>query len=253
MANNTTLNTGSGGDVVATEDIGGVKYQQVKVTDGRTGNTTNKLAIFAEDNASADGDTGILAFARRTAAPINTSGTDGDYETLQMDAGKLWVAPLGFPITVKVSVTRPADVLQYAAGDAISDSTSAPTAGGFTITNAGRKSGGSCIITDVCVTSDNDPATRLAGEIFIWDQSVTNINDNVAFGVTDAEMRNCVGVIPFSLFDSGNNGYCHVMGLNMMATCVGTANLRFLLRTRNAYTPASAEVIQVAFKILQVD
>jgi hypothetical protein len=30
MADNTTLNTGSGGDVIATDDIAGVKYQRVK-------------------------------------------------------------------------------------------------------------------------------------------------------------------------------------------------------------------------------
>ena len=34
MADNTTLNTGSGGDVIATDDIGGVKYQLVKVVFG---------------------------------------------------------------------------------------------------------------------------------------------------------------------------------------------------------------------------
>jgi hypothetical protein len=37
MADNTTLNTGAGGDVIATDDIGGVKYQRVKVTYGPDG------------------------------------------------------------------------------------------------------------------------------------------------------------------------------------------------------------------------
>lgn len=46
----------------------------------------------AEDSASADGDVGTLAMARRTASPANTSGTDLDYETLQMNAGRLWVS-----------------------------------------------------------------------------------------------------------------------------------------------------------------
>jgi hypothetical protein len=34
MADNTTLDPGSGGDVIATDDIGGVKYQWVKLVDG---------------------------------------------------------------------------------------------------------------------------------------------------------------------------------------------------------------------------
>lgn len=42
MADNTTLNTGSGGDVIASDDIGpGVKYQRVKVDWGADGVATD--------------------------------------------------------------------------------------------------------------------------------------------------------------------------------------------------------------------
>lgn len=44
----------------------------------------------AEDAASADADVGVAAMAVRKATPANTSGTDGDYEMLQMSAGRLW-------------------------------------------------------------------------------------------------------------------------------------------------------------------
>ena len=37
MADNTLLNAGAGGDTIATDDIGGVKYQRVKVTFGVDG------------------------------------------------------------------------------------------------------------------------------------------------------------------------------------------------------------------------
>jgi hypothetical protein len=157
------------------------------------------------------------------------------------------------PKTVKVDVTRPADTTAYAVADAISNSTSAPTSGGFTIANAGRQSGGSCLITDVIVSSDAAPATRLSGEIFIFDQSVTNINDNTAFAVSDTERKNMIAAIPFSLFNLGNNGIAHVTGLSILCTCVGSADLRFLLRARNAYTPASGEVLSFTFKFLQLD
>lgn len=46
----------------------------------------------AEDVASADADVGVPAMAVRKATPANTSGTDGDYEMLQMSAGRLWVS-----------------------------------------------------------------------------------------------------------------------------------------------------------------
>jgi hypothetical protein len=37
MADNTTLNTGSGGDVIASDDISGVKYQRIKLIHGADG------------------------------------------------------------------------------------------------------------------------------------------------------------------------------------------------------------------------
>lgn len=46
----------------------------------------------AEDVASADADVGVPAMAVRKATPANTSGLDGDYEMLQMSAGRLWTS-----------------------------------------------------------------------------------------------------------------------------------------------------------------
>ena len=46
----------------------------------------------AEDVASADADVGVPALAVRKATPANTSGTDGDYEFLQISAGRLWAS-----------------------------------------------------------------------------------------------------------------------------------------------------------------
>ena len=46
----------------------------------------------AEDVASADADVGVPAMAVRKDTPADTSGTDGDYEMLQMDNGRLWVS-----------------------------------------------------------------------------------------------------------------------------------------------------------------
>lgn len=48
----------------------------------------------AEDVASADADVGVPAMAVRRATPANSSGADGDYEFLQMSAGRLWTNAL---------------------------------------------------------------------------------------------------------------------------------------------------------------
>lgn len=253
MTDNVLLNAGTGGDTIATEDISGVEYQKIKIADGDAA-STSLMKVTAEDEAlTTGGETGILAMVRRTDTPANMSGTDGDAEFLQVSGGKLWVAPLMFPVTVQTDVTRPADTAAYSAGDCLSDSTSAPTSGGFTFTNAARKSGGSGIITDACFTTSNDPATKLSGELWIFNTSVTNVNDNAAFVVSDTEIKTCVAVIPFTFFDAGNNGFAQASGLSIMFTCSGSANLRFMYRVRNAYTPASAEVITATLKILQLD
>lgn len=67
----------------------------------------------AEDVASADADVGVPAFAVRKATPANTSGTDGDYEALQMSAGRLWTSstidaalPAGSAVIGKVSIDQ---------------------------------------------------------------------------------------------------------------------------------------------------
>lgn len=251
MADNVAITAGVGTSV-ATDDVSGNHYQRMKISNGEADSAVH-LGVYAEDEASADGDTGLLALAVRKDTPANTSGTDGDYEVLQMSAGKLWTAPLGFPVSVSTDITRPADTTAYAANDALSNSTSAPTSGGFTLSSICRKSGGSVLITDVIVTTSNDAATLLQGEVWIFNQSVTNINDNTAFAVSDSEIKTCVAKVPFALEDAGNNGFYHSQNLSILATASGSADLRFLVRVKNAYTPASAEVITVIVKGIQVD
>lgn len=251
MADNVAITEGVGTSV-ATDDVSGNHYQRMKISNGEADSAVH-LGVYAEDEASADGDTGLLALAVRKDTPANTSGTDGDYEALQMSAGKLWTAPLGFPVSVSTDITRPADTTAYAANDALSNSTSAPTSGGFTLSSICRKSGGSVLITDVIVTTSNDAATLLQGEVWIFNQSVTNINDNTAFAVSDSEIKTCVAKVPFALEDAGNNGFYHSQNLSILVTASGSADLRFLVRVKNAYTPANAEVITVIVKGIQVD
>lgn len=254
MADNVTIpatGTGTATPVIATDDIASVHYQRVKLV-GAADGTATRLDV-AEDEASAGGDLGIVAMVRRTDEPANQSGTDGDWEALQKGAKGLWVAPLGFPIRVSTDITRPADTVAYAVNDALSNSTSAPTSGGFTFTGIARKSGGAVLITDMIVASNNDPATPLQGEILIFNTSVTNINDNAAFAVSDTEIKTLVAKIPFALEDVGNNDMFHSQGLSIVAIASGSADLRFLVRVKNAYTPANAEVLTVILAGVQLD
>lgn len=53
-------------------------------------------AVANEDSASANADPGFKLLAVRKATPANTSGTDGDYEFLQMSAGRLWGSSIAY-------------------------------------------------------------------------------------------------------------------------------------------------------------
>jgi len=154
--------------------------------------------------------------------------------------------------TVSVDITRPANTTAYAAEDALSDSTTSPASGGFTITGAARVSGGSGVIRDAVFVMSTNASASLSGEIWVFDSAVTNINDNAAFAISDAEAKTLVGIIPFSTGKSGsNNAAVYVSGIDMHFTTIGSANLRFLVKVTNAYTPASAEVLTSRFKIQQ--
>lgn len=87
----------------------------------------------AEDVASADADVGIPALAVRKATPANTSGTDGDYEFLQISAGRLWVDASGKTLTVDGSgVTQPVSI----AGTVVVDDLAAAATGAAVPSNA---------------------------------------------------------------------------------------------------------------------
>lgn len=55
---------------------------------------TGALKILAEDDAHSSADTGIMTLAVRQGTPGNLSGSDGDYEPLQVSAGRLWASAI---------------------------------------------------------------------------------------------------------------------------------------------------------------
>ena len=131
MADNTELNTGTGGDTIATDDIANVKHQRVKIEYGEDGSATdvsdtNPLPIDdaggsltvdnggtfavqadsvtpgvgatnlgkAEDAVHSSGDVGVMALGVRTDAPASTVA-DGDYAPLLLsEEGALWTENL---------------------------------------------------------------------------------------------------------------------------------------------------------------
>ena len=89
----------------------------------------------AEDAAHASGDVGTMALAVRKATPANVSGADGDYEPLQVSAGRVWASatidaalPAGTANIGDVDVaSMPADATELPAAAALSDALANPT------------------------------------------------------------------------------------------------------------------------------
>lgn len=209
-----------------------------------------RVSIFGSDSSGVlrsvqvgtDGQLVLNLTGEGLALDVSVDGVESALANIQ-----------AFGATITSTATRAADTAPYAINDAWSDSTSAPTAGGFTLTAMGRASAGSGIISDILILSSNDPATPLQGELWIFDSAPTVVNDNAAFALSDADLLKLVAVVPFTLVTtvagSGTNSCAHVVGLNAGYSCVGSANLRYLVKVKNAYVPANAEVLTVRAKI----
>jgi hypothetical protein len=63
-------------------------------------------------------------------------------------------------------------------------------------------------------------------------------------------VQKLVGIIPFNTNDTtSSNGVSYITGLDIGYTCVGTANLRFLVKIMAAVTPGNAEVLAIRIKV----
>lgn len=80
--------------------------QTVQISDLTPGTGATDLGK-AEDAAHASGDVGVQMLAVRTDTPTNRSGTDGDYEPLQVSNGYLWVRPDGSAANDAVDAGNP--------------------------------------------------------------------------------------------------------------------------------------------------
>lgn len=85
--------SGTDGDYEPLQMAAGRLWASVVVTDVVPGAAATNLGK-AEDGAHTSGDVGVMALAVRTDTPANRSGTDGDYEPLQMSAGRAWASAI---------------------------------------------------------------------------------------------------------------------------------------------------------------
>jgi hypothetical protein len=171
-----------------------------------------------------------------------------------------YVQMAGGARVLTTSVTRPADTNAYAAGDVVSNSTSAAaviTFGSATF-GACRAVGWSTTLISASVIVESNQATKPALELYLFSSAPTAVNDNSALALSAADAEKLVAIVPLSTTyltnaASGASGN-HVQVSDTTPIPINCARsdtkLYGLLVVRNAYTPVSAERFVVSIKLL---
>lgn len=108
MADNTVLNTGAGGDTIATDDVAGVKYQRVKLMDGTAdstavipGDATNGLDVdVTRVQGTVTVDTELNLFDHDTGAGTDNQPAIG---LLRKESGGAVLVGSSNPLPVSIS------------------------------------------------------------------------------------------------------------------------------------------------------
>lgn len=154
---------------------------------------------------------------------------------------------------ISTSLTRPQDDSVYAAGDVVTDSSTAGTI--LTITNPVTDQSGSAVIMNAFLVDSS--AQALAGDFEVWlfNTSPTAINDNAAFAPTDAEMKTVEAVITFNstagtiYAGSGNRIYRTGTIEYPISTAATDDDLYAIMVTRNAYVGVSGEQFTLVLNV----
>lgn len=164
----------------------------------------------------------------------------------------------GHSSLVQDNFDRPANTTQYAAGDAVTDSTSSPTPLEWEV---GRVNGGTGVIISALLIMDSAVATELDAHLWIFTTTLTPPVDNGACDLSDAEALTFVGMVDFgdapqavtnpTANAAGNCAYMQ-RALDIPFQCLATGkNLYGFLVAQNTYTPLSGENFAVSLGVLQ--
>ncbi len=154
----------------------------------------------------------------------------------------------------EATLTRPADTTQYAAGDQVANSTSAPVALNFG-TCATYNGGGGLLVDIVCIDRANQ-STKPNLRLYLFNGSPTLNNDNANWNPSHADMNKVLAMAEFSSWEvggtaAGTAGNCFSFArVNRKYRCAaGQQNLWGQVVERGTYTPVSGEVLTFRAKV----
>ena len=235
----TSANQSTGNTSLSNVDTNAGTTTDAAATAGSTGTIAAKLRAISRDLVANI----VLAAGANVIGKVSVDQTTPG-TTDRVTAG-------GKTVSIDANFTRPSDTTAYAANDAVTTSTSAPTV--ITLTSMARLSGGSGVILDAVLVDESNPGTVGSFDLMIYDTTFTPNNDNAAFNPSTTIQRTFVGKISFStqiVCGTTSQAY-HANGVNLAFLCAGSANLFAELVVRNAYTPANAGRFDLRLKVLQ--
>lgn len=158
----------------------------------------------------------------------------------------------GYQVSPSTLFTRPSDTTAYAAQDAVSNSTTAPTFLQFS--GAARANGGSGIILSARHLKSSTVVASFRLHLY-RNNSVTPVNDNAQFPLLFANRMNRIGFIDFSHGSGGTgsdstNALSTFVNLPFICDAV-TSSLFGILTTTTGYTPVSGEQHFIELGIVQ--
>jgi hypothetical protein len=133
--------------------------------------------------------------------------------------------------------------------------TSGDILGGLmTLSNAVRSSGGSGIIQSICV-QDKNPSLRASIDLVFFDRSITVGADNTVWNVSDADMLNCLGIIPIGAYNTAFpatilNAFSTLINIGLPIVLQGT-DLFVVAIIRSAVTYTGTSDLTFILTILQ--
>jgi hypothetical protein len=150
-------------------------------------------------------------------------------------------------VQANTNFTRPADTTAYAVGDAITNSTSAPTVFQLDLGALGAVAGQSIEIRKLCVVSSVKGSTLPLFNVFLSNATFTATNDNAALDIADAtqEADGTWLACDVQNFTASNARVSYVNIPAPMQLAAADTKLYGTIQAVNAYTPASGEKLTI--------
>lgn len=231
-----------------------------------TPSTSKVLVVAAEvDDTSpvsgAEGKAGALRMSTRRELYIQIRDAAGNERGLNIDAsgniaavlaaGTANAGMIGANASPSVSITRPANVTQYAVNDVMNNTTdTVPLI--FSVASANNKRG--WVIGGTVISSNGAAGTLPQIDLLLFSSTFTIAADNAAFAPTYAQMQTLLGRLRFNQFVnrggiSASPGSVETVFPFVPAS--GTTNIYGVALLQNTYTPASAETLQFVIFVEQ--